>query len=418
MPETEEPGDVARPAPQPVRKRVRRRRRRPLLIRYWWALPLLAFVVVAPAIWNWAFNPSSSVDPLPGYIEDTSKVEAEYLTFTGKVLDPATTAPFDRANQLMRTGAYANAAMVLETAAKDIPVPTIFNDLGLLYGKLKDGPHALAAFRDALARDHDNAAVRANIKRLNLPDSVDPGATELEPNNDDTQANAVWLDRPVRGGITPSVGDVDSFWFITPRPPRDRVSVAVITCENSDQSCPAATLTPRLRIYDQAGNLVTGLKEGTRPGSNVRFDFSPPPNTLYYVQVDGVSGSGGAYALTVSALRAYDVYEPNDTILTSTRIAMGQNVEANIMDGDDTDFYSFVSPVAGAVSIDVVSHSSTLLLGLGMYATDLHSSGFAPDPKAAGDAIHQSMKVEANQLYYVQIFSKDQTTGPYSLVIK
>jgi len=410
MPEPQETGGVVYPAPRPVQKRVRRRRRRPLLIRYWWAIPLLAFVWYVPAIWHWAFNPRSSYDPLPGYIEDSSKVEAEYLNFTGKVLDHAAIAPFGHANQLMRGGSYVNAAMVLEAVAKDIPVPVIFNDLGVLYAKIKDGPHALRAFRDALARDRDNATVRANIKRLNMPESVDPGATELEPNNDDTQANAIWIDRPVRGSIAPSIGDVDCFWFITPRPPRDRVSVTVIS--------QAPTLIPRMRIYDRAGNLATGLKEATGPGVAVRFDFSPPPNTLYYVQVEGVSGSSGAYTLAVSALRAYDVYEPNDTIFTSTRIAMGQNVEANIMDRDDTDFYSFVSPVAGSVSIDVVNHSDTLLLGLGMYGTDLHSSGFAPDPKKPGDSIHQSMPVEANRPYYVQVFSKNNTAGPYSLVVK
>jgi hypothetical protein len=410
MPETEETGGPAGPAPQPVQKRVRRRRRRPLLIRYWWAIPLVAFAALTPAIWNLAFNRRSSYDLPPGYIVDGTRIEAEYLTFTGKAIDPAALTQFDRATQLIRSGSYANAAMVLEAAAKDIPVPAIFNDLGVLYGKIKDGPHALRAFRDALARDHDYAPVRANIKRLNMPESVDPGATELEPNNDDTQANAVWLDRPVRGSITPSIGDVDCFWFITPRLPRDRVSVAVTS--------QAPTLTPRMRIYDHAGNLVTGIKEGTGPGTAVRFDFSPPPNTLYYVQVDGVTGSSGDYALTVSPLRAYDVYEPNDSILTSTRISPGQSVMANIMDGDDTDFYSFVSPEAGSVRIDVVPHSDTLLVGLGMFGTDLRNTGFAPDAKAAGDSIHQEMKVEANQLYYVQIFSKSDTSGTYSLTIK
>jgi hypothetical protein len=57
-----------------------------------------------------------------------------------------------------------------------------------------------------------------------------------------------------------------------------------------------------------------------------------------------------------------------------------------------------------------------LLLGLGTYAPDLHSTGFAPDPKAPGEPIHYTMQVEANQLYYLQIFSK--TTGPYGLVVK
>ena len=88
------------------------------------------------------------------------------------------------------------------------------------------------------------------------------------------------------------------------------------------------------------------------------------------------------------------------------------------MDSDDTDFYSFQSPVAGSVSIDVVCQSSSLLLGLGTFASDLHNIGFAPDSKEPGDAIHYQMEVEANQLYYVQVFSRNDTTGPYQLVVK
>ena len=199
----------------------------------------------------------------------------------------------------MRHSNYATAADVLGAAAKDLPVPAVFNNLGVLYGKLKDGPHAMRAFRDALARDHDYGPVRANIRRMNVAESIDPGAAELEPNNDNLHANAVWLDRPVQAAIAPSVGDVDCFWFITPRPPRDRIAVSV-----ASQS---STLIARLRIHDQNGNMVTGIKVAPSAGAAVRFDFSPPPSTLYYVQIDGVSGSSGAYTLTVSGLHAYDV---------------------------------------------------------------------------------------------------------------
>src|ERR1017187_6835488 len=239
---------------------------------------------------------------------------------------------------------------------------------------------------------------------------VDPGASELEPNNNNTQANAVWLDRPLDATITPSIGDVDCYWFTTPRPPRDRISIAVISR--------SVTLTPRLRVYDESGKLVTGLKEGARPGDSVRYDFSPPPNRLYYVQVDGVSGSSGDYTLTVSALKAYDVYEPNDAILAAARIALGQTVDANIMDADDTDFFSFLSPVAASVNIDVASHNSTLVLGLSTFAPDLRSLGFAPGPEGPGGSIHHVMQLEANQVYFVQVFSRNDTAGPYSLVVR
>jgi len=404
------PDPEKRVTPPAAGKRVRRHRRRPLLVRYWWLVPLVLLLALVPAVWNWMFNPRAIHAPLPCYITDTSRVEEEYVTFLGRPADPAATAQFDRASELMRHGSYGTAANVLEAAAKDLPVPALFNNLGVLYAKLKDGQHAIRAFRDALARDHDYQPVRANIRRMNLAESIDPTASETEPNNDISQANAVWLDRPVQAAIAPSVGDVDCFWFITPRPPRDRISVSV-----ASQS---STLIPRLRIFDQNGNMVTGIKVAPSAGAAVRFDFSPPPNTLYYVQVDGVSGSSGAYTLAVNGLHAYDVYEPNDTILSATRIALGQNIDANLMDKDDTDFYSFIAPAGGSVNVDVAPRDGALLLGLGMFAPDLHNIGFAPDPKAPGEAIHQRMQVEANQMYYVQVFSKNDTTGAYALVVK
>jgi len=408
MPDPEKRGTP--PAVAAAGKRVRRHRRRPLLIRYWWLLPLVLVLGIVPMIWNWISSSQAVHAPLPGYIADTATVEREYLTFLGKAADSAATAQFNRASELMRQGRYATAADVLEAAAKDLPVPAVFNNLGVLYGQLRDGPHVLRAFRDALARDHDYAPVRANIHRMNLVESIDPGATELEPNNDISQANAVWLDRPVQAAITPSVGDVDCFWFIAPRPPRDRISVSV-----ASQS---STLIPRLRIYGQGEKMVTGIKVAPSTGAAVRFAFSPSPSTLYYLKVDGVSGSSGAYTLTVNGLHAYDIYEPNDTILSATRIALGQSVDANVMDGDDTDFYSFIGPASGSVNVDVVPRDGSLLVGLGMFAPDLRNIGFAPDPKAPGDAIHQRMQVEANQTYYVQVFSKNDTTGAYSLAVK
>jgi hypothetical protein len=410
MPETEETSGSSRPAAEPGQRRGRRHRRRPLIVRYWWVVPLAVFLAAAVGIWHWIMSPSLNRVPLPGYIAESARLEEEYRLFTGKPLDPAPLRQFDQATKLMLAGSYANAAITLDGVSKEVPVPAVFNDLGLLYMKIDDAPHALRAFRDALARNHDYPPVRANLKSLNLGEAVDPGAAELEPNNSNAQANAVWLDTPVQATITPSIGDVDCFWFTTARPPRDRVAIEIVNR--------SATLIPRLRLYDEGGNLVTGLKEAPGPGMPLRLDFSPPPNTLYYVQVEGASGTGGDYTLTVSALRAFDVYEPNDTIVTATQIALGHTIDANIMDPDDIDFYSFLSPVAAAVNIDLVGGSGTLVLGLGAFAPDLRSTGFAPDAKGPEAPVHYQMQLEANQLYYVQVFSRDNTAGPYSLTVK
>jgi hypothetical protein len=305
---------------------------------------------------------------------------------------------------------YSNAVILLESISKQAAVPVVFNDLGVLYTKLKDGAHAMKAFRDALARNHEYQPVRANLKNMNRSDAADPGTSEVEPNNTNDQANAVWLDRPVQAAISPSIGDVDCFWFTTPRPPRDRIAIQILNHSIS--------LIPRLRVFDSDGKVLTGLKEAQAPGDSVRFDFSPPPNTLYYVQVDGASGSSGAYVLSVSPLGAFDVYEPNDDILSATRFTLGQTIEANIMDAADTDFFSFSSPVAAALTIDIVSKNSTLVPGLSTFAPDLRHIGFGPDVKQPGGSLHHVMNVEANQTYYVQVWAKGDSAGAYTLTIK
>ncbi len=341
---------------------------------------------------------------------DTAKVEEEYLSFMGKPLDPTVAHEFDRATELMRAGNYGNAAVVLESASKQMPVPSVFNDLGVVYKKLKDSNQAIRAFRDALARDHDYAPVRTNLKSMNLTTSIDPAASEQEPNNDIQTANVLWLDRPVQGLISPGLGDVDCYWFTTPRPPHDRVAIEVVGR--------SSTLLARLRIYDVRGNMIAGLKEAPSAGTPVRYEFSPPPNTLYYIEIDGASSTSGPYTVSVNALHAYDVYEPNDTILNATRLAFGQSVDANIMDADDTDFYAVTSPVAATLNIDVSSRNPSLILGVATFAPDLHTIDFAPDPKGPGAGVHHTLKVEPNQPYYVQVFSKNDTYGAYTLVVK
>jgi hypothetical protein len=402
---------MADPVSASDRRRVRRHRRRPLLLRYWWVVPVVLLLTVAPWLWNWVTSAHMTHDPLPGYITDPARLEEEYLLFNGKPLDDATvTQQFAQATELMLQSNYSNAASVLEAISKQAAVPVVFNDLGVLYVQLKDGSHALKAFRDALARDHEYQPVRANLKNLNLGEAADPGSSEVEPNDTIAQANAIWLDKPVEAIVSPSIGDVDCFWFTTPRPPRDRIGVQI-----QNQSI---TLVPRLRVFDAGGKVLTGIKEAAAPGDSLRFDFSPPPNTLYYVRVEGANGSSGAYTLTVSSLHAYDVYEPNDDILNATKFTLGQTIEPNIMDADDTDFYSFTGPASGSVTIDVVSRNSSLFPGLSTFGPDLRHIGFGPDAKGPGGSVHYVMKVEANQTYYIQVWAKNDTSGPYSLSIK
>ena len=54
-------------------------------------------------------------------------------------------------------------------------------------------------------------------------------------------------------------------------------------------------------------------------------------------------------------------------------ITVGSTIVANIMDANDTDFYSFVSPRTGTVSIVISNRSTTLIPALSTFFPDKRS---------------------------------------------
>src|SRR5262249_30489800 len=115
---------------------------------------------------------------------------------------------------------------------------------------------------------------------------------------------------------------------------------------------------------------------------------------------------------------AFDSYEPNDEIFTARRIELGRTIDANIMDTQDTDYYSFVAPRTGTVKIDLRNHSATLIPALTTYSSEMRNIGFGPSVRFPGGALHHSFEVMENQPYSLQIWSKNGTAGSYSLTVE
>jgi len=388
-----------------------RHRRRPFILRFWWAVPLLAVVVAAPLIWAWMNRPRPKLQPLPGYIANTEVLRQEYRRFMGKSLDdPDIEQQFEMAADNMLAGDYSSASLHLENTAKQAALPVVFNDLGVLYIKLNDGSRAINAFRDALARDLDYEPVRANLSRMKTFNAADPVTREVEPNGTNDRANVIALGRPVEADISPDVGDVDCFWFVSPPAPRDILVIEVLNRSK--------TLSPRLRVYDAGSRLLDFTKEAASPGASLRVEIAPLPNTTLYIHIDGMLATSGAYTLVVTPQKAFDAYEPNDDILNATKVPLGQTIDANIMDSNDTDYYSFVSPVAKTVAIDIRNRSKTLVPALATFTPDLRNSGFGPDVRTPGSNLHYALSLEANQTYYIQVWSQGGTSGAYSLTIQ
>jgi hypothetical protein len=350
---------------------------------------------------------------MPGYIASAQNMTQEYQHFYGKPLNNAEIeGAFEQAGQRVRVRDYSNAVGLLEQVSKVAAVPVVFNDLGVLYAELNDKSRAINAFREALARDMDYQPVRVNLDRLKdvMALGADPVSREVESNNSMPLANIIAPGKAVEGEIEAGVDDVDFFRVTTPPPPRDLIAI-VITNHSTK-------LAPVLKLFDEERRITNWGKIVREAGSNLRQTVALPPSTTVYLQVSGYGASAGAYTLLVQPQKAFDNYEPNDDIYHAARITPGTAIMAGIMDADDTDYYSFVSPRTGTVSILITNRSTTLIPALSTFDPDMRSSGFGPDVRKPGLNLRHTMEVQANQTYFIQVWPQANTSGDYSLLVE
>jgi predicted RNA-binding protein YlqC (UPF0109 family) len=204
-------------------------------------------------------------------------------------------------------------------------------------------------------------------------------------------------------------GDTDSFRFVTPPAPRDILQVDV---ENVDQ-----TLEMSLRVHDGELQNDSGRIIG-EPGKAFRKYVSQPPNQSLFLILSSAHNTAGRYRITIKPLRSFDRLEPNDDIFAARRIEIGQPYEANIMDSEDTDFYSFQAMRTGTVTIEVKNESATLIPAITTFGTDRRTTGFGPDIRKPGADLKHTMEVTDFQVYYVQVWPQGRTSGRYTLTIR
>jgi hypothetical protein len=154
------------------------------------------------------------------------------------------------------------------------------------------------------------------------------------------------------------------------------------------------------------------------PGASFRKYASQPPNRSLFVAVWGAHDTAGKYRLTIKPLKSFDKLEPNDEIFAAKRIEIGQPYEANIMDSDDTDYYSFQASRTGTMTIEVKNDSATLVPAVTTFGSDRRTSGFGPDVRKPGADLQHTMEVTNFQVYYVQVWPQARTSGRYTLTIR
>ena len=397
----------------PSAVRIRKRRRRRSRTIPLWPLWILALVAaVAGLVWFVLGRVTRQAPQgVAGYISDPMALAQEYARLYGKGLeDHSVEQDFQYAAALMLRGDYHGAISQLEGVAKRAAVPCVYNDLGVLYAEIKDGARAINSFRKAFSVDGDYQPVRSNLaRRKALLNAADPVGQEVEPNDNYLLANVIALGAPVEADVS-AYNDTDCFRFQAPGGPRDILAIEV----KSDSK----QLLPAFSVFDTDDRFLGWSQQAKEAGGTLTQFIAPQPNNTFILHLWGYQNTSGKYVLTVRPMKAFDQYEPNDDILNPHHLAIGQTIEANIMDGADNDFYSFTAPESGQVRVEIKNRSVTLIPALTVFTPDRRTSGFGPDIRTAGADLRHSFPVKPKQTYYIQVWSQANTAGAYSLSIE
>ena len=371
------------------------------------------------------------------YVTNLALIAQEYEKVQGQPLnDGELRRQIERAISEAEAGRHAESVRLWEELAGKVPLPAVYNNLGVEYAKAGNPEAAGKSFDQAREKDPDYAPANLNrglvaVSQGNLAEALPAlqqasalGESapvvaavqqelkktthnlEIEPNNDLFTANRIPLDTEVHAAIA-DAADTDSFQFTTPPTYRDVVRISI---DNH-----STTLQPGIRLYDAQRSAIDQRENGTG-GANLEYLFSVEPDTTYYMQVYGHYSTSGAYLLTVKPLQRHDAYEPNDDILHAKPIAIGKPIEADIMDAQDTDFYQIRTVAAGTARVSLDNRSTTLQPGIVLYDAQKSSLGQREDA-TAGANLEYAIPVQPNLTYYVQIYGHYHTGGAYTLTV-
>jgi hypothetical protein len=394
-----------------IRKKKRRRRRRAPLFPF--VLLALAIIgVLAGGMWLSKRRPLGvKAAALPeGYVADSAALKQEYGRYYGNEDDfGKASGPFRSAADVAAKRNLAAVTSVLENATRRVQLPVVYHDLGVAYSLLGDFTRATDNFREVLARDPEYQPTRKYLRDLKgIPaGAAEPLTREQEPNDDRLRANLIGLKTPVGGEIASASDNGDFFRFVAPQAPRDLVSIEVTNHSPS--------FHPRLHVYDDQFRILSWEEKVDKATGTVRVVGGPAPNSTIFVSILSDDGKPGLYLLTVTPLKAFDRYEPNDAIMKARRITIGEEVSANVMDPADSDFYAFTSPRKGNVTVEIRNRSNTLIPVLGVYNADRRNIALVQDVQQAGSNLRHTIEADKDQTYYLQVSAQGGSAGAYIL---
>lgn len=237
------------------------------------------------------------------------------------------------------------------------------------------------------------------------PAPVDPQAPVAKAGASLAQAKPISLGAAEIGEI---VGEASNFYrFDNAFKVRD---VATVRLENL-----SSTLKPYFKIYDANKSYVREAYNST-PGASVVEEFATlEPGKPIYVEVLAY-GSTGKYALRVTPRRAFDALEPNDDVLSASPAKVGQDIVANIMDGEDSDWLHFTGAPQGPLTVTFENLSTTLKPDIKIY-NSRKSQVYEGYDGTPGADLSFPLPPEAGTDFYVEVLPYG-STGKYKLSVK
>jgi hypothetical protein len=233
---------------------------------------------------------------------------------------------------------------------------------------------------------------------------VSKGA-EREPNDNVLEANEMPLSGEMTGDVS-NTKDSDFFKLVTTKQLRD-----VVTVKFQNLS---VSLRPYLLLYNAKKSKIGDRYDGT-PGADVEISFTAEPGTEYFVQVHP-HDSTGKYKLIANYGSAHDRQEPNDIADTATLLSSGKSLAANIMDGNDTDWYRFPAGSSPAGGVRLQNRSATLRPHIRVYDEN-RSAVTEKYDGTPGSSLEFTFDAKPGKEYYFQVLPHD-SSGAYELTVK
>ena len=169
--------------------------------KYWWvvivALPIvLGLIAVVPGVMSkagGAVPPSVSQTGVGNiqqtgagsvindysskmYVTNVSIIEAEYAKYQGQPLSDQVKRQIEQAVADGVAGRHAESIRLLEELARKVPVPALYNNLGVEYAKSGQTDSAQKAFQEAIAKDPQHKEAKNNLALLPAKRAAAPSA--------------------------------------------------------------------------------------------------------------------------------------------------------------------------------------------------------------------------------------------------